>query len=85
MRQKLRGSVIASLMNAEMDEELDTVWAFVRNNWHNLSQQPEDIDGDMILVMCYQQAIAVVSHEGHSLEAQLNFRCLCCNKVEKHF
>ncbi|MEG4407995.1 restriction endonuclease subunit S [Microcoleus sp. MON2_D5] len=45
LRQKLRGSAIASLMNAETDEELDDAWAFVRDNWHNLSQQPEDADG----------------------------------------
>lgn len=44
LRQKLRGSAIASLMNAETDEELDVAWAFVRNNWHNLSQYPEDVN-----------------------------------------
>lgn len=45
LRQKLRGSAIASLMNAETDEELDADWAFVRDNWQNLSQQPEDVEG----------------------------------------
>ncbi|MBD2016145.1 restriction endonuclease subunit S [Microcoleus sp. FACHB-53] len=45
LRQKLRGSAIASLMNAETDEELDAAWAFVRDNWHNLSQHPEDVNG----------------------------------------
>ncbi|MCD8485644.1 MAG: restriction endonuclease subunit S [Desertifilum sp.] len=44
LRQKLRESAIASLMNAETDENLDATWAFVRDNWHNLSQNPEDID-----------------------------------------
>jgi type I restriction enzyme S subunit len=44
LRQKLRESEIASLMDAETDEELDAAWAFVRDNWHNLSQHPEDID-----------------------------------------
>jgi type I restriction enzyme S subunit len=44
LRQKLRGSAIASLMNAETDEELDAAWALVRDNWHNLGQYPEDID-----------------------------------------
>lgn len=44
LRQQLRASVIASLMNAETDEELDAAWAFVRDNWHNISQHPEDID-----------------------------------------
>jgi len=45
LRQKLRGSAIASLMNAETDEALDAAWAIMRDNWHNLSQHPEDVDG----------------------------------------
>ena len=45
LRQKLRESAIASLMNAETDEELDAAWAFVRDNWQNLSQCPEDVSG----------------------------------------
>jgi len=44
LRQKLRGSAIASLMNAETDEELDAAWAFVRDNWCHISQHSEDID-----------------------------------------
>ena len=44
LRQQLRGSVIASLMNAETNEELDAAWALVRDNWHNLSQYPEDLE-----------------------------------------
>jgi len=44
LRQKLRESAIASLMDAETDKELEVAWAFVRDNWHNLSQQPEDIN-----------------------------------------
>ncbi len=43
LRQKLRESAIASLMNAETDEELDATWAFVRDNWQNLSQHLQDI------------------------------------------
>ncbi len=43
LRQKLRGSAIASLMNAETDEELDAAWAFVRDNWQNLSQHSGDV------------------------------------------
>uniref|UniRef100_A0ACD5GYN9 Restriction endonuclease subunit S n=1 Tax=Desertifilum tharense IPPAS B-1220 TaxID=1781255 RepID=A0ACD5GYN9_9CYAN len=43
LRQKLRESAIASLMNAETDRDLDATWAFVRDNWHNLSQHPEDV------------------------------------------
>jgi type I restriction enzyme S subunit len=43
LRQKLRESAIASLMKAETDEELDAAWAFAHDNWHNLSQKPEDI------------------------------------------
>lgn len=45
LRQKLRGSAIASLMNAETDEELQKNWAIVRDNWHTLSQKPEDVEG----------------------------------------
>jgi type I restriction enzyme S subunit len=44
LRQKLRESAITSLMNAETDEVLDAAWAFVRDNWHNVSQGSEDID-----------------------------------------
>ena len=44
LRQKLRKSAIASLMNAETDEELDAAWAFVRDNWQNLSQHHEDVN-----------------------------------------
>jgi type I restriction enzyme, S subunit len=43
LRQKLRGSAIASLMNTETDEELDAAWTFVRDNWCELSQHPEDV------------------------------------------
>ncbi|MEG4852239.1 restriction endonuclease subunit S [Microcoleus sp. B5-D4] len=43
LRQKLRGSAIASLMNSETDEELDAAWAFVRDNWQNLSQHSGDV------------------------------------------
>ena len=43
LRQKLRESAIASLMNAETNEELDAAWAFIRDNWQNLSQNPEDV------------------------------------------
>jgi type I restriction enzyme, S subunit len=46
LRQKLRGSAIASLMNAETDEELQKGWAIVRDNWVELSQSPKDV-GDL--------------------------------------
>lgn len=46
LRQKLRASAIDSLMNAETDEELKQSWAIVRDNWHTLSQKPEDV-GDL--------------------------------------
>jgi type I restriction enzyme S subunit len=45
LRQKLRESAIASVMNSETDEELDAAWAFVRDHWQNLSQCPEDVNG----------------------------------------
>lgn len=43
LRQKLRESAIASLMNAETDEELEKGWAIVRDNWCEVSQCPEDV------------------------------------------
>lgn len=46
LRQKLRESAIASLMNAETDEELQKSWSIVRDNWRSLSQKPEDV-GDL--------------------------------------
>jgi type I restriction enzyme S subunit len=42
LRQKLRKSAIDSLMNAD-DEALEKGWAIVRDNWHTLSQSPEDV------------------------------------------
>jgi type I restriction enzyme, S subunit len=45
LRQKLRGSAISALMNAETDEALEKSWAIVRDNWHALSQDPKDVDG----------------------------------------
>jgi len=44
LRQKLRGSAIAALMNAETDEALEKSWAIVRDNWQTLSQDPKDVD-----------------------------------------
>ena len=44
LRQKLRESAIAALMNAETDEELQKSWAIVRDNLHTLSQNPEDVN-----------------------------------------
>jgi type I restriction enzyme S subunit len=45
LRQKLRKSATDSLMNAD-DEALEKGWAIVRDNWHTLSQSPEDV-GDL--------------------------------------
>lgn len=45
LRQKLRESAIASLMNAETDQELEKGWAIVRDNWCEVSQCPEDVSG----------------------------------------
>ena len=44
LRQKLRGSAIAALMNAETDEALEKSWAIVRDNWQTISQDPKDVD-----------------------------------------
>ncbi len=44
LRQKLRESAIASLMNATTDDELKQSWAIARENWHTLSQKPEDVN-----------------------------------------
>lgn len=46
LRQKLRESAIAALMNAETDEELQKNWSIVRDHWETLSQKPEDV-GDL--------------------------------------
>ena len=45
LRQKLRGSAIAALMNAETDEALEKSWAIVRDDWQTISQDPKDVDG----------------------------------------
>ncbi|NJM45756.1 MAG: hypothetical protein HC860_05930 [Alkalinema sp. RU_4_3] len=44
LRQKLRGSAIDALMNADSDETLGDAWAIVQENWLDLSQEPQDVD-----------------------------------------
>jgi type I restriction enzyme S subunit len=45
LRQSLRASALDALMNATSDTELETAWAFVRDNWAELSRVPEDVEG----------------------------------------
>jgi type I restriction enzyme S subunit len=45
LRQSLRASALDALMNATSDTELETAWAFVRDNWCELSRVPEDVEG----------------------------------------
>jgi type I restriction enzyme S subunit len=45
LRQGLRVSALDALMNATSDTELETAWAFVRDNWAELSRVPEDVEG----------------------------------------
>ena len=45
LRQSLRASALDALMNATSDTELETAWAFVRDNWGELSRVPEDVEG----------------------------------------
>jgi len=73
LRQKLRESAIASLMNAETDEELDAPWAFVRNNWQNLSQQPEDVGSlrKTILQLAVRGKLVPQNKDDETLDALL--------------
>ncbi|HEY9613746.1 restriction endonuclease subunit S, partial [Allocoleopsis sp.] len=75
LRQELRESAIASLMNAETDEELDAAWTFVRDNWHNLSQQPEDVDG-------LRQSILQLAVQG-KLTPQISSKIILKELIEK--
>jgi len=81
LRQKLRESAIASLMNAETDEELDAAWAFVRDNWQNLSQNPEDVKD-------LRQSILELAVRGKLVPQNLEDECASVLiekiKTEKH-
>ena len=44
-RQHLRASALDGLMNASSDRELETAWAFVRDNWGLMCHRPEDVEG----------------------------------------
>jgi len=45
LRQKLRASALDGLMNAPSNTDLETAWAFVRDNWGLMCDQPEDVEG----------------------------------------
>jgi type I restriction enzyme S subunit len=55
LRQSLRASALDALMNATSDTELATAWAFVRDNWGELSRVPEDVEG--LRQVIFQQAV----------------------------
>ncbi len=44
LRQNLRASALDALMNAPSDTELETAWAFVRDNWGLMCERAEDVD-----------------------------------------
>ncbi|MBW4481485.1 MAG: restriction endonuclease subunit S [Tildeniella torsiva UHER 1998/13D] len=45
LRQNLRASALDGLMNAPSDSELETAWAFVRDNWKLMCDRAEDVEG----------------------------------------
>ncbi|PSR18164.1 restriction endonuclease subunit S [filamentous cyanobacterium CCP3] len=45
LRQNLRASALDTLMNAPSDGELETAWAFVRDNWGLICDRAEDVEG----------------------------------------
>ena len=45
LRQKLRASALDGLMNAPNNTDLETAWAFVRDNWGLMCDRPEDVEG----------------------------------------
>ncbi|MBD2429544.1 restriction endonuclease subunit S [Phormidium sp. FACHB-1136] len=45
LRQKLRASALDGLMNAPSNTDLETAWAFVRDNWELMCDRPEDVEG----------------------------------------
>lgn len=44
LRTKMRASAIDALMNAEIDESLNTAWEFIQNNLECISQVPADVE-----------------------------------------
>jgi len=74
LRQKLRGSAIDSLMNAQTDEELQKGWAIVRDNWVELSQSPEDV-GDLrrsVLQLAVQGKLVLQNPEDEAASTLLS-------------
>lgn len=43
LRQRLRASAFAALMNAPTDDALSTAWSFIHQHWHPLTQHPDDV------------------------------------------
>lgn len=44
LRQSLRASAFDALMNATTDDDLNTAWSFIHQNWPHLSQHPQDVE-----------------------------------------
>lgn len=44
LRQRLRASAFAALMNAPTDDALSTAWSFIHQHWHPLTQHPDDVE-----------------------------------------
>lgn len=61
LRQKLRASALDGLMNAPNNTDLETAWAFVRDNWGLMCDRPEDVEG-------LRQAVLYFSVRGKLVE-----------------
>ncbi|PSN11833.1 restriction endonuclease subunit S [filamentous cyanobacterium CCT1] len=65
LRQNLRASALDALMNASSNSELETAWAFVRDNWGLMCDQAEDVEEFRQVI--FQQAV-----EGQLSDRQAN-------------
>jgi restriction endonuclease S subunit len=76
LRQRLRASAFAALMNAPTDDALSTAWSFIHQHWHPLTQHPDDVE-DM------RQAFLQLSVFGKIKQPHAHKRCELTNSVAK--
>lgn len=69
LRQKLRASALDGLMNAPSNTDLETAWAFVRDNWGLMCDRPEDVEGlrQVVFRLAIQGRLTFQSNEDDSV------------------
>ena len=73
LRQRLRASALDGLMNAPSDAELETAWAFVRDNWGLMCDRAEDVEGlrQVVLQVAVQGRLGTQNKSDENVSALL--------------